>query len=186
MKKTFALVLSLFTAAFLFASCDDLTTVDIPFSLQTEHTMAVAGNDLSIDTSLVVDLTTNTKFNDNKSKLDAVGIDSIAIMITDNTSLSTTQTLEGTLIVANADGTNEVVLHTMSPLNISATQALTANGNWLKIAISQEGKDRLASLIKNSPHSAKLTLRGTTNEAPIGFNANFKIWWAMNATTELI
>jgi hypothetical protein len=185
MKKTLSLALSLFTAAFFLSSCDDLTTVDIPFGLQTEHSLVVAGTEMAIDQSEVVDLTTNTKFNDNKSKLDAVGIDSVQIMITDHTG-SPSQTLEGNLIAANADGSNEMVLHTMTPTSIAALQAATANGNWQTIAVTQEGKDRLSSLIKNSPHSAKLILRGMTNEVPVGFKAQFKIWWAMNATTELI
>ncbi len=188
MKKTLSLALSLFTAAFFFASCDDLTTIDIPFGLQTEHTLVVDGNDLTVLEIDSVDLTTNSKFNDNKSKLDAVGIDSVQFRITDNASVSTTQMLMGNVAVANLDGTNEIVLHSIPApgLNIAATQAASTPDKWITIALNQEGKDRLASLIKNDPHAAQFILRGTTNEAPTRFSVHFKIWWAMNATTDLI
>jgi hypothetical protein len=187
MKNLLSLSLSLFMAAMMFSSCDDLTTIDIPFNLQTEHDLAVKGNDLTVNLVDSIDLTTNDQFNDNKSKLDAVGIDSVQFRITDNTSLSKTQTLQGNLFVANLDGSNEILLHAITtPINISATQTATADGSWITIALNQEGKDRLSSLIKNDPHSARFILRGTTNEAPSDFAVHFKIWWAMNATTELI
>jgi hypothetical protein len=182
MKKTFSLVLSLFVAAFCVASCDDLTTIEIPFGITTEHHLLVAGNDAAIDIDSTIDLTTNADFNKHKNDISGVGIDSVAIMITDQIGA---QTLNGNLMVDAIGGTSPVVLAAISK-DLVQLQTETAGGVWQTLPTTAEGREKLAGLIKNSPHSGRIILRGMASNTPVNFQAHFKIFWAMKATEELI
>jgi hypothetical protein len=186
MKKTLSLALSLFTAAFLFVSCDDLTTVEIPFGITTTHEVQVKGNDAVVVLADSIDLTTNADFNKHKSAIKEVGIDSVGIMITDHLG-NATQTLSGAVEVgAISDAALTQLIVIATPVNIAALQTETAGDHWKTMETTPAGRAKLAELIKNDPHTAKIVLNGMTNETPTNFTVHFKIYWAMKATEELI
>jgi hypothetical protein len=182
MKKTLSLALSLFTAAFLFVSCDDLTTIEIPFGITTEHTLPVAGNDAALHIDSTIDLTTNADFNKHKSDIKEVGIDSLQIIVSD---VLGAQTLNGSLMVDAVGGSSPVTLAAINE-DLVQLQNETAGGNWQTLPTTPEGRQKLADLIKNSPHSARLILHGTASNVPVNFIAKFKIHWAMKATEDVI
>jgi hypothetical protein len=186
MKKTLSLALSLLVAAFMFSSCDDLTTIEIPFGITTTHELKVNGTEPALFISQSIDLTENADFNKHKSSIKEVGIDSVAIQITDHIG-SANQTLSGAVQVgAVSESTLTQLFAITTPLNIAAIQAETAGDHWKTMPTDEAGRAKLASLIKNDPHTAKIVLAGMTNEVPAKFNVHFKIYWAMKATEELI
>jgi hypothetical protein len=186
MKKTFSLVLSLFLVAFFVASCDDLTTIEIPFGITTEHQLAVNGTTSTLAMADTVDLTENADFNKHKNSIKECGVDSIAIRITDFFG-SETQTITGAVSVGSLSDAALTTLYSIAePLNLSQVQTATASGQWMTVTTTAEGRQKLADLIKNDPHQARLVLGGMSNQTPANFTAHFKIYWAMKATEELI
>lgn len=173
-------------AAFLFVSCDDLTTVEIPFGITTTHEVQVKGNDPVVVLADSIDLTTNADFNKHKSAIKEVGIDSVAIQITGHAG-SSTQTLAGAIEVgAISDAALTQLVLISSPLNVADLQNAFTGDNWKTMPTTETGRAKLAQLIKNDPHTAKIVLNGMTNETPTNFTVHFKIYWAMKATEELL
>lgn len=181
--KTLSLALSLFVAAFFFASCDDLTTIEIPFGLSTEHTFEIVATDLTVHKEVPVDLTTNHDFNKNRNKIQEAGVDSVQVRVT-NVMGSASQTLTGEVKVGPT-ANDLTTLATLTDLNLSQLQAATADGSWVTIPTTAEGRQRIADLIKVAPHAATLVLQGNSNEIA-NFTSHFKIHWRMKATEEVI
>ena len=50
-----------------------------------------------------------------------------------------------------------------------------------KLDINQEGIDKMASLIENSPHQFKLSFTSTVNETPLNFTLKFSFNIKMTA-----
>jgi hypothetical protein len=183
MKKTLYLALSLFVAAFAFSSCDDLTTVTIPFGLSTEHTFVVEGTDMTIHEETNVDLTTNHDFNKNRNKIKEAGVDSLQVRITGHNGPAE-QTLTGEVQVGPT-ATDLTTLAVITGLNVAELQAATADGSWVTLTTTAEGRQRIADLIKVAPHAATLLLHGTSTSIP-NFTAHFKIHWSMVAEEDVI
>lgn len=185
MQKFYTLALSLIVAAFFFTGCDDLSTVDFDFNIATEHDLTVHGTTTSLSMSESVDLKENDKFLDNKDKIKNAAVDSVQYRI-DGFVGSPTAVINGSLEVAESMTAPRSLIYTISGWNISAEQTRTANNNWVTIPINDAGKEKLASLIKNDPHTATLILTGSTSEVPVDFNVRFKIHWKMTAETDLL
>lgn len=74
----------------------------------------------------------------------------------------------GTLEVANADGTDVHIISTVS--NVNLMQATIESS----LVFDQSAVDKLATLIKNDPHQAMIYLRGDLNESPADFTVVVK------------
>lgn len=183
MKKTLSLALSLFLSAFLVASCDDLTTIKIPFGITTEHEFDVEGTDMTINQLDTVNLTENYDFNKNKNKIKEAAADSIQIRVTEHFG-SADQTLTGEVKVGPT-AESLTTLAVLTGLNLTDIQTRTADGSWITVETTPAGRQKIADLIKVSPHTAILMLTGSSDAIP-NFKAHFKIHWKMEAEEDVI
>lgn len=90
-------------------------------------------------------------------------------------SCEATKIVTATLVVADEAGAGQETIGTIENQDIAV---------WpipLPLPLNQAGVDRLAQLIKNSPHRALLTFAGSADAAPVDFTVKFVITVKMTA-----
>jgi hypothetical protein len=174
MKKGIILSLFVLLSLSINTGCSKLdVTKDI--DLEVEFTANSETADYTDMTLFDVDSASST-INDYADKITKIEIISATIELTYFGGTQGQKIVTETLSVADENGNGEEVITVITDQDL---QSLV--GNPMPLTLNQAGIDRLANLIKNSPHKALIKNYGTADSAPINFSSKVKIKVKMTA-----
>ena len=173
-KIFFLIPIALFL--FLRFSCEDVVDVTEDFWLEQDFT--VKSPLTSFDEDYVIDaLAASSLIETYKDNIKSIKVSEVTYELTYFSGSATQQINSGVLKVADPDWVSEETIADITNQNL---QDLV--GNEQSLTIQQAGVDKLAELIKNSPHKAVLILAGDANEAPLDFVVKFRFKVTMVAS----
>lgn len=174
MKKSIFLSFVLMLAISLNIGCDKLdVTEDIDF----EITFVANSTTADFNDEQVFDATESSSVIDEySSKITDIEVKEVSVWLTAFNGPEGQKIVTSTLSVADENGGGEMIIGTVTDQDLASLM-----NNPILLTINQDGVDRFAELIKNSPHKALLKSVGSANSAPIDFTAMFKIKVKMTA-----
>jgi len=174
MKKGIFLSLLVLLSLTINTGCNKLdVTKDIEFEVE------FTANSETADYSDVVILDADSAssiINDYADKITKIEITSATVELTYFGGTNGQKIVTETLSVADEIGNGEEVITVITDQDL---QSLV--GNPIPLTLNQNGVDRLAELIKNSPHKALIKNYGTASSAPISFSSKVRIKVKMTA-----
>lgn len=113
----------------------------------------------------------SSDFDKYKSDISNVDVESATYTIVSSDPKSPTQELlNATLKVADLNGGTEVIVGTVSNINLT-----TAVGTETNLPLTEDGKQKIEDQLRGSDGAATFTFSGTANETPITFTVKFKL-----------
>ena len=149
-----------------FTSCNKL---DVNEEFELKATIEVQGNNAQFSGEELLDaLSESDLIEQYSSHIKSIEVIEVRYLVTYLNGSATQQINAGTLEVANADGSDAMVISTVN--NVNLMQAMTEGS----LVFDQAAVDKLAGLIKSEPHQAMIYLRGDVNETPVDFTVVVK------------
>jgi hypothetical protein len=178
MRTTLSSLVIIVLAAVSFFGCDkieDITHTDIGLEITTSSlSVEQPGNTFSSIDS--VDLSANQTFKDNKTRIKNLQIDQV-LMTLNVRQINGADILQtASANVSKLDGTEETNLGTLSNLSFAAL-----DGVETALILTDAGKQKLSTLLLNSPNQARFTFIGVTDQGPVKFDVSFKIKMTLTA-----
>lgn len=165
------ILVSLFAIAglFLLNSCeDDLLNITEDFYYEQE--IQIFTTDSVMTSAEVVDMAAYSdlieQYGDNIKDIE---ISDVSYWITFFEGDDDQEIIISKLSVANEDGSDPVMIAEIANQNL-----LSLVDNETELPVNQAGVDRMADLIKNSPHIFQLAYDTQCNKAPLNFKIKFK------------
>ena len=176
MKNRILFLIPIALFLFLRFSCEDIVDVTEDFWLEQDFT--VKSPLTSFDEDYVIDaLAASSLIETYKDNIKSIKVTEVTYELTYFSGSATQQINSGALKVADPNWVSEETIADITNQNL---QDLV--GNEQSLTIQQAGVDKLAELIKNSPHKAVLILTGEANEAPLDFVVKFRFKVTMVAS----
>jgi hypothetical protein len=174
MKKDFFLLVILSLALSANIGCSKLDiTEEIEFEIDFVANSSTASYS---DQELLDAASSSSVIADYANKIEKIEVLEVTVWLTSFNGPQGQKIVTNTLTVADESGSGEEVIGTVADLALEPLM-----NNPIPLTLNQTGVDRLASLIKNSPHKALLTNTGSADSAPIDFNSTIKIKVKMTA-----
>ena len=157
-------------------SCEE-DLLDITEDFYYENEIEVSTGDSAMTVVDVVDMAAYSdlieKYGD---KIKGIEISEVKYWLTFFEGEDDQEIVEATLKVANGDGNDEILIAEIVNQNLKDLL-----DNSTDLPIQQAGLDKMAELIKASPHVFQLSFSTTCNKAPLNFKIKFKFKVALTA-----
>lgn len=174
MKKAIFLSLFVVLSLSINTGCDKLDiTKDL--ELEIEFTANSANADY-FDEQLFDATESSSEINDYANKITKIEINEVTVELTYFGGTPGQKIVTETLSVADENGDGEEIIGTISDQDLESLL-----NNPIPLTINQDGIDRFAQLIKDSPHKALVKNFGSADSAPIDFVCKFKFKVKMTA-----
>jgi len=154
---------------FLLNSCED-NPLDISEDFTYEQEFQVYTTDTAMMVVEVVDMAAYSDLIDKYGdKITEVSISDVKYWLTAFNGDDDQKILEASVEIANADGSDTTMIAEITDQNL---QALLDNPTDL--TVNQAGIDKMAELIKESPHTFQLIYNNSCNKGPLDFTVKFQ------------
>jgi hypothetical protein len=174
MKKVIFLSLLVLVSLSIHTGCSKLdVTKDI--DLEIDFTANSETADFSDAVLFDVDSASST-INDYADKITKIEIISATVELTYFGGTQGQKIVTETLTVADENGNGEEVITVITDQDLASLV-----DNPMPLTLNQAGIDRLANLIKNSPHKALVKNYGSADSAPINFSSKVRLKVKMTA-----
>jgi hypothetical protein len=168
MKKQIVLLLLAFIGLTTFFSCNKL---DVTENLDLKVSFVVNSSTTAFNTVEIFDAAAYSSIiSQYDTKIKSIEVTDVTYTLTAFNGTPTQQINNATLVVSDENGNGPETVGTVANVNL---QNATIGDHPL--TLDQSGVDRIAALIKDSPHKCQVTLSGTANEAPLDFTVEFTI-----------
>jgi len=176
MKTSILFLMAAIAGLFLLQSCDDdLLNVTESFTYETE--LVVSSQDLTYFVSEDIDLASDVELiNKYGDKIKDIEIEEVKYWLTALIDVAEQKIVEATFVIAEANGNDPKTIATVTD---QLLQPLL--NNQTDLTLNQEGVDKLANLIQQSPHKFKLIFNTLSNEIPLDFTVKVKFTIKMTA-----
>ena len=174
MKKGIIFSIFVLLSLTINTGCNKLdVTKDIEFEVEfTANSETADFNDVVILDAV----SASSIINDYADKITKIEVTEATVELTYFGGTNGQKIVTETLSVADENGNGEEVITVITDQDL---QSLV--GNPMPLTLNQAGVDRLATLIKDSPHKALIKNYGTADSAPINFSSKVKIKVKMTA-----
>ncbi|HPX34708.1 MAG TPA: hypothetical protein PK345_06550 [Bacteroidales bacterium] len=174
MKTKILFLIIAFSGMLFLSGCED--TLDVTENFIYELEVKVFSEDHTFSHAVLVDMKNEQdlikKYGD---KIKNIQIEEVKYWLTEFDGSETQQIVQATLSVLNENDDVTVITTVKDQLLQPLVNTPT------KLDINQEGIDKMASLIENSPHQFKLSFTSTVNETPLNFTLKFSFNIKMTA-----
>ncbi len=174
MKKGIFLSLLLILAMSINIGCSKLdVTEDIEFEIEFVANSSTAAYE---DSEILDASESSDVIADYADKIKKIEVQEVTVWLTSFNGAPGQKIVINTLSVADENGAGEEIIGTVADQDLESLM-----NNPIPLTLDQAGLDRLAELIKNSPHKALVKNVGSADSAPIDFVCVFKIKAKMTA-----
>ncbi len=177
MKFRFLIAAMFAAGLFVWSSCKDSDVLDVTenFTYENEMSIYTTGTEYtSTDTvDMVNESSTIAQYGD---KIKDIQIQEVQYWLTAFNGDPDQQITEASLKIAATDGSGVQTIATLQ--NVTLANLLN---NPTQLPVSQDGIDRMADLIRQSPHAFVLTYHTASNTAPLDFTVKFSFKIKMTA-----
>jgi hypothetical protein len=175
MKPSVLLMLAALAMIWL-QSCES-DVLDITESFTYENEFTVYSTDTVSTIVQTVDMAAQSSIiKDYGDKIKSIEITEVTYWLTMHQGADDQKIIESRLQVSDLSDQGMATIATLSDMNLSQLV-----NNPQNLPVDQAGLDRMEELIKNSPHSFKLTFNNACNKAPLDFTVKFSYKIKMTA-----
>ncbi|HZK08352.1 MAG TPA: hypothetical protein VFC92_09140 [Bacteroidales bacterium] len=164
------------TAMLWLQSCEsDLLDISETFTFENEFTIYTTDT-LSTIVEAVDMAEKSSIINDYGNKIKSIEITDVTYWLTMHQGAEDQKIIEAHLQVSDLTDQGMATIANLADVNLSQLV-----NNPQSLAVQQGGLDRMEELIKNNPHSFKLTYTNACNTAPLDFTIKFRYTIKMTA-----
>jgi hypothetical protein len=176
MKTRILFSLFAFFGLFLLNSCED-DLLDITESFYYEQEIQVFTADSVMNSTVVVDMADYEDLIDQYGdKIKDIELSDVKYWLTQFDGADDQEIIISNLKIANEDGSDPVLIAEIANQNLLALVDAET-----ELPVNQAGLDKMADLIKNSPHIFQLSYDTQCNKSPLNFTIKFQFKVALTA-----
>ena len=178
MKTKLIILASFLAITGFFSGCQEDSLLSTNFETVLYQDFIVTNvNDTLFTVDTVVDASAQSsdieKYKDN---IEDVTTTKVTYLLTDFSGDTTQTLLEGSLNVANEDGTNSTALTSMN--NVVLKSLLN---NETELTLNQAAAQQLGNLVLNTPHRFSVSALGRTDKKPLNFTIRVRFYLKIKA-----
>lgn len=176
MKPTILLLMA--AMAMLWMQSCESDVLDISESFTYENEFTVYSTDTVSTIVQTVDMAAQSSIiNEYGNKIKSIEVTGVTYWLVMHQGSDDQKIVEAHLQVSDLSDQGIATIATVTDVNLSQMV-----DNPQNLPVQQGGIDRMEELIKNSPHSFKLTYTNACNEAPLDFTVKFRYTIKMTAS----
>jgi hypothetical protein len=175
MKPTILLLMVAMSMLWLQSCESDVLDISETFTYENEFT--IYSTDTVSTIVQTVDMAAQSSIiKDYGNKIKSIEITDVTYWLVMHQGSDDQKIVEGSLQISDLSDQGMATIATIANVNLSQMV-----DNPQNLPVQQAGIDRMEELIKNSPHSFKLTYTNACNEAPLNFTVKFRYTIKMTA-----